>query len=128
MSPIHPFIGSLGMAALLAAMAWPTAGVHGQDAPREIPVTVRRYAFEPARIEVGVGERIRLLVVSADGPHGVEIEKFDVKKEVPRGTRPVAIEFTASEAGEFPILCSEYCGDGHKDMKGQLVVTTRAVQ
>ena len=71
---------------------------------------------------------MRLKVVSADGVHGLEIKKFKVKKEIPRGTTPVIIEFTANEAGEFPILCSEYCGDGHEDMQGQLVVLTRDVQ
>ena len=113
-----------GLAVLLSGAAW-TAGAAGQDTPREIDVVVRRYAFEPARIEVNVGERVRLRVVSADGPHGVEIKPFNVKKEIPRGTKPVVIEFTAKEAGEFPILCSEYCGEGHENMKGQLVVLTR---
>jgi len=88
-------------------------------------VVARRFAFEPSRIEVTVGERVRLLVVSADGVHGLEIKKFKVKQEIPRGTTPVTIEFTATEVGEFPILCSEYCGEGHNDMKGQLVVLAR---
>ena len=116
------------IAVLVGAVAWTVNGAAGQDAPREIDVVARRFAFEPARIEVAVGERVRLRVVSADGVHGVEIKKFKVKKEIPRGTTPVVIEFTASEAGEFPILCSEYCGDGHEDMQGQLVVLTRDVQ
>jgi heme/copper-type cytochrome/quinol oxidase subunit 2 len=38
----------------------------------------------------------------------------------------VVIEFVASEAGTFPILCSEYCGNGHKDMTGTLVVVAKA--
>jgi cytochrome c oxidase subunit 2 len=113
---------------LLGATAWTGGAVAGQDAPREIDVVARRFAFEPSRVEVRVGERVRLRVVSADGVHGMEIKKFKVKKEIPRGTTPVVIEFTASEAGEFPILCSEYCGDGHEDMQGQLVVLTRDAQ
>ena len=68
------------------------------------------------------------MVVSADGPHGLEIKKFKVKKDIPRGTTPVVIEFTPTEAGQFPILCSEYCGDGHADMKGMLVVQAQAAQ
>jgi cytochrome c oxidase subunit II len=114
--------------ALVGAAAWTANGAARQDTPREIDVVARRFAFEPARIEVAVGERVRLRVVSADGVHGLEIKKFKVKKEIPRGTTPVIIEFTANEAGEFPILCSEYCGDGHEDMQGQLVVLTRDVQ
>jgi cytochrome c oxidase subunit 2 len=88
-------------------------------------VVARRFAFEPDTIEVDEGDRVRLLVRSADGPHGVEIKQFKVKKAVPRakpGDPPVTIEFVASTAGTFQILCSEYCGSGHKDMTGTLVV------
>jgi cytochrome c oxidase subunit 2 len=93
--------------------------------PRVIEVTARRFAFEPAEIQAAVGERLQLVVRSADGVHGVEIKKFKVKKEIPRGGTTVAIDFTAAEAGRFPILCSEYCGDGHEQMKGMLVVSAR---
>jgi len=96
--------------------------------PRVIEIVARRYAFEPAMIEAVVGEPLRLMVVSADGPHGLEIKKFKVKQQIPRGITPVAIEFTPTEAGRFPILCSEYCGDGHGDMKGTLVVQARDPQ
>ncbi len=96
-----------------------------QDEPRIIEVVARRFAFEPARIEVTEGERIRLVVTSADGVHGVGIKKFRVEKTVPRGGKPITIDFVASAAGEFPLLCSEYCGDGHEDMKGMLVVAAR---
>ena len=76
-------------------------------------------------IDAVEGERLRILVKSGDGLHGFEIKKFKVSKEIPRGGDPVVIEFTASEAGTCPILCSVFCGDGHGDMKGMLVVTAR---
>src|SRR5690606_23309975 len=72
--------------------------------PRVIEITARRFAFEPAQIDATVGERLRLIVRSADGVHGVEIKSFRIKREVPRGGTPVVIEFTADEAGRFPIL------------------------
>lgn len=90
--------------------------------PRVIEVTARRFAFEPAEIEVAVGEPVRLMVRSADGIHGIEIKKVKVQKTIPRGGDPVVINFTAKEAGRFPILCSEYCGDDHDNMRGALVV------
>jgi cytochrome c oxidase subunit 2 len=93
--------------------------------PRVIEVLARRYAFEPADIDVIAGEPVRLLVRSGDGVHGFEIKAVKVKKEIPRGSEPVVIEFTAPGPGRFPILCSEFCGDGHADMKGMLVVTAR---
>ena len=91
-------------------------------APRSIDIVVKRYAFEPAVVEVIAGERVRLVVTSADGVHGLEIKQFKVGKEIPRGGAPVIIEFTADAPGRFPILCSAYCGNGHDEMKGTLVV------
>ena len=101
-------------------------GKPSEDGPREIPVVAKRFTFEPARIEVTAGEHVRLVVSSADGVHGVEIKKFKVNKKVPRGGEAVTIDFVASAAGEFPILCSEYCGNGHEAMKGTLVVAAKS--
>ena len=116
---------SLGLAGVLAAGPTSTGAAPQTDEPRTIEVVVRRFAFEPATIEATEGERLRVLVRSADGPHGFEIKPLKVSKEVPRGKDPVTIEFTASQVGTFPILCSVFCGDGHEDMKGALVVTAR---
>jgi len=96
------------------------------SAPRVIEVVAKRFSFEPAKIEVTEGEHVRLMVRSADGVHGVEIKKFKVNKPVPRGGKPVAIDFVASAPGTYEILCSEYCGDGHEAMAGTLVVQAKA--
>jgi cytochrome c oxidase subunit 2 len=90
--------------------------------PRVVSVVARRFAFEPSQIEATVGERLQLVITSADGVHGVEIKKLKIKKEVPRGGEAVTIDFTATTEGSFPILCSEYCGNGHNDMTGMLIV------
>lgn len=96
------------------------------SAPREISIVASRFAFEPARVEVTEGERIRLVLTSADGVHGAEIKKFKVNKKIPRGGEQVTIDFVAGAAGEYPILCSEYCGKGHEEMRGTLVVAAKA--
>lgn len=100
-------------------------GKPAESAERTIEVVAKRFSFEPARVEVTEGERVKLVVRSGDGVHGIEIKKFKVRKRVPRGGEPVTIEFVASARGEFPILCSEYCGEGHEDMKSMLVVVAK---
>lgn len=98
----------------------------GQPAERRvIEVVARRFAFEPAVVQVTVGEPVRLLVRSGDGVHGIAIEALDVERRIPRGGEPVSIDIVAGEAGQFPILCSEYCGAGHEEMTGTLVVRAR---
>ena len=132
-APIDAPLSSIRFAAAsIIALALPSfAGFAQQPAapePKVFDVVAKRFAFEPATIEVTEGDTVRLVVRSADGPHGVEIKAFKVKKAVPRakpGDSPVTIEFVASAPGEFPILCSEYCGNGHKDMTGALVVRAK---
>ena len=133
MRHLQPVLTALGVVCLLAIPAVPAAPVpaawraaaRGADEPRVIDVVAKRFAFEPSEIQVTVGERVRLVLRTADGLHGIELKKFKIAKEIPRGNKPVTVEFTASEAGRFPFFCSEYCGDGHDDMKGMLVVLAK---
>ena len=106
-----------------SAVGSDASGACQAPAVKTFDVLAKRFSFEPAMIEVTQGDRVRLVVTSADGVHGVGIRKFKVNTLIPRGAKPVVIEFTASEAGTFPIVCSEACGDGHADMRGTLVVT-----
>lgn len=95
------------------------------SAPKVVDVVASRFAFEPDCIEVTEGDRVRLVVRSADGVHGLQIKKFRVNELVPRGGAAVTIDFVASAAGTYEILCSEYCGEGHDEMKGTLVVSAQ---
>jgi cytochrome c oxidase subunit 2 len=115
-----------GMALLLGA----TCASARQDpvtatAPRVIEVVAKRFTFDPARIEVTDGERVRLVVKSADGVHGMQIKKFKVNTLIPRGGEPVNIDFVAAGPGTYEIICSEECGEGHESMTGALVVVAK---
>lgn len=123
-STVRLFTGAVCLVSLGAAAGDPpTATAAG---PREIEVIAKRFVFEPAEIQVAVNEPVRLLVRSADGVHGIEIKQVKVRKEVPRGGTVVAIDFTPKAIGRFPILCSEYCGDEHDNMRGTLTVLASA--
>jgi cytochrome c oxidase subunit 2 len=117
---------ALGAAILIGTgLAAAPPPVRQASEPRVIEVVAKKFSFVPSRIEVGEGETVRLVVRSADGMHGLEIKKFKVAEEIPRGGEPVTIEFTATAAGEFEIMCSAFCGKGHEDMRGKLVVVSR---
>ena len=72
------------------------------------------------------GDRVVLRLRSADGPHGFAIKGFKAKASIPEGGAFVTVEFVAGKAGQFPFTCNEYCGPGHFQMKGRLVVKPRA--
>jgi cytochrome c oxidase subunit 2 len=95
------------------------------QATQRFEVTASRYAFDPARIEVKQGDVVELVLRSADTDHGLAIKAYGVKVAIPKGGESVGVAFVASHVGTFPIECSEYCGSGHKRMKGELVVTEK---
>jgi cytochrome c oxidase subunit 2 len=119
-----------GMAAVLAAVAMAAAPVLTRaeaPPPRAVTVemTAKRFAFLPEQVEVVEGDEVTINVRSADGTHGIEIEKLKVKKAIPRGGEVVTLSFTAPAPGRYVIKCSEYCGRGHDDMKSVVVVAAR---
>ena len=96
------------------------------DATQRFEVTASRYKFDPARIEAQQGNVVELALRSADTDHGIAIKAYAVKVAIPKGGETVGVSFVATRVGTFPIECSEYCGSGHKRMKGELVVTEKA--
>jgi cytochrome c oxidase subunit 2 len=102
--------------------------VVGQDpatAVRSFEVTASRFAFDPAVLEVSEGDEVRVTLRSSDTTHGFEIKDLKVKAKIPKGGSPVSIVFKAGRPGTYAITCSEYCGSGHRRMKGSLVVAPR---
>jgi heme/copper-type cytochrome/quinol oxidase subunit 2 len=93
------------------------------DSTRTIDVTVSRYAVSPERVEVRVGERVRLNVVSVDGTHGFQVKALGLKAGIPAGGRTLTVELTPKEVGTFEINCSDYCERGHSHIKASLIVT-----
>jgi cytochrome c oxidase subunit II len=93
-----------------------------EPAAIEIKVTAKKFNFEPGKITVRKGDRVRLVVTSVDVDHGIGIREFGIDKSVKKGTTEV-IEFVADKEGKFTFVCSVFCGDGHPEMTGELIVT-----
>ena len=88
---------------------------------RVIEIKALRYKFEPDPIVVRLGEKVRLVVTSADVAHGIAISEFNVKLSVPAG-KTESVEFVVDKQGEFRAYCSVYCGSGHGQMHASFIV------
>lgn len=101
------------------------AGTGGAQAPqsRRVEVTASRYAFTPSEITVRQGETVELVLRSLDTEHGLEVKAYKLKVGIPKGGAEVTASFQAGQPGRYPMTCSEYCGSGHRRMRGELVVT-----
>lgn len=88
---------------------------------RVVEVKAIRYKFEPDPIVVKLGEKVRLAVTAVDVEHGIAIADFNVDLQVPEG-KTETVEFVADKKGSFHAHCSVYCGPGHGQMHGALIV------
>lgn len=88
---------------------------------KEFTITAKQFAFEPSTIEVRKGDKVRLIITSQDVTHGFSIPEYGINERLEPG-KPVTIEFTADKEGTFTTFCSVFCGAGHGNMKGKLIV------
>jgi len=70
---------------------------------------------------VNKGDRVKLMIQSADIAHGIKIDAFNVNNRLEPGQTTI-VEFVADKAGTFSFYCNVFCGDGHSGMKGTLIV------
>ncbi|HEX4385738.1 MAG TPA: cupredoxin domain-containing protein [Myxococcales bacterium] len=99
------------LAALLAAPA--------QD--KVIQVTAERFKFTPGIIHLKAGEPVVLEITSLDRKHGFSVPDLNIDENVEAG-KVTRVRIVPAKAGTFDFHCSVFCGGGHEEMAGQIVV------
>ncbi len=92
-----------------------------KDGERVIEVRARQFEFDPNSIVVRKGETVRLEITSEDVTHGFNLEGHDIDREL-KPNQTETITFVPEKSGRFQFRCSVYCGRGHTDMNGELIV------
>jgi cytochrome c oxidase subunit 2 len=91
-------------------------------APRVIHVVAKRFDYAPSTIKVKRGEAVVFELESKDVPMGFNLPDFKVRTDVIPG-KVARLPFTATKEGTFTFYCDIFCGSGHEDMNGTLIVT-----
>ena len=72
-------------------------------------------------LRVPVGQPVEVLITSRDVIHSFYVPAFRLKQDAVPG-RVTYLWFTADKPGTYDILCAEYCGTGHSQMRGRVIV------
>lgn len=99
----------------------PSKSVLESTSVKEFSMTAKQWAFDPAVITVKQGDKVRIKMKSIDVAHGFALPDFNIKVDLVPNKEEM-VEFVADKKGEFTFFCSVMCGEGHRDMKGKLVV------
>jgi cytochrome c oxidase subunit 2 len=96
----------------------------------EIAVVARQWMWkfqhpggqrEINELHVPVGQPVRLSMSSQDVIHSLYFPALRIKQDVLPG-RTTVQWFQAERAGVYHLLCAEYCGTAHSEMRGEIVV------
>jgi len=104
------------------AVIGPLAGFGAAAAaPRFIKVVAKKFVYVPSEIRVRSGETVELQLTAPEVPMGFNLPDFGVRTDVMPG-QVAKLRFTADKVGTFTFLCDVFCGTGHEDMSGTVVV------
>ena len=107
--------GAFGLATLAGFAA-------AKPKPRVIKMVAKKFEFVPGEIRMKRGETVTLHLTAPEVPMGFNLADFNLRTDVVPG-KTASLDITADKTGTFTFLCDVFCGSGHEDMSGTLIVT-----
>lgn len=86
----------------------------------DVYLQARLWAWYPI-LKLKKGETYRLHLSSTDWQHGFSLQPVNINMQVVPGYEMV-LNITPDKAGDYAIVCNEYCGIGHHTMLGKMIV------
>lgn len=107
-------LGSVLMAGVGAAAA-------AKPKERVIKIEARKFRYAPNLIELKKGEAVALEFRAIDFTHGFSVPDMKVRADLLQG-QVVRVKLQPDTAGQFGFLCDNFCGSGHEEMAGTIIV------
>ena len=105
-----------------AAFAGLTALAAAPSKERVIKVIAKKFKFVPEEIKVRRGEAVVLHFTAPEVFMGVSFADFKQRIDIVPG-KVATLRLAPEQAGSFVFLCDVFCGSGHEEMSGTLVVS-----
>ncbi|KUP08010.1 cytochrome B5 [Bacillus coahuilensis m2-6] len=95
--------------------------VEGKDWDYELVFVASAFYYDPGVVEIPKNSTLKIIATTKDVIHGFEVAGTNINMMLEPG---YISEYTTTldQAGEFLIICNEYCGVGHHTMKSMIKV------
>lgn len=91
------------------------------ETPPEVRIGAKKFEFHPSKVTVKTGQPIVLVLTTEDRIHGFKMPELGLRAEIVPG-QETRVPLTPPKAGSFTFFCDVFCGDGHEEMDGTLIV------
>ena len=109
----------------VASAATPTVTSNSANptAPAEhvFKVTAKKFEFTPSVIHLKLNTPVVIELTALDRRHGFAVPDLHIDEEITPG-KPTLVHLIPDKVGTYAFHCSLFCGDGHEDMVGQIVI------
>jgi 3',5'-cyclic AMP phosphodiesterase CpdA len=86
-----------------------------------VSITAKKFAFVPDRVTLKAGAPVLIELTSLDRQHGFSCPGLNVDAVVNPGVI-TRVRVTPAKPGTYPFHCDVFCGEGHADMVGTIIV------
>ncbi|MFL5309130.1 MAG: cupredoxin domain-containing protein [Myxococcales bacterium] len=94
----------------------------GDPGERVVHVVARRFNYSPDVIELQLGVPVVIELTSADRDHGFSVPELGIHIDVEPG-KTARVRVVPEKVGTFDFHCDVFCGSGHEEMAGRIVVS-----
>ncbi|HYR20706.1 MAG TPA: cupredoxin domain-containing protein [Myxococcales bacterium] len=92
---------------------------------RVVHMVARRFTYLPDVIELQLGIPVIIELTSADRDHGFSVPDLGIRIDVEPG-KTARVRVVPDKLGAFDFHCDVFCGSGHEEMAGRIVVSAPA--
>lgn len=92
-----------------------------QAGTNEVRISAKKFEFNPAEVRLKLGQPVVLVLTSEDRIHGFKVPDLGLRAEIVPG-QETRVALTPEKAGQIVFFCDVFCGDGHEEMGGMLIV------
>jgi cytochrome c oxidase subunit II len=119
---VTPLVAGTAASALILFLSLTQIRSGNAQAPeRVIKITAHKFAYEPDRIDLKIGEPVVLELTSKDVTHGFKIPDLGLRADLEPG-ETARVRLVPEKAGTFEFYCDNFCGIDHENMSATIVV------
>lgn len=98
--------------------------VNNKDYDYELVFVASAFNYQPGQVEIPKGSKVKIIATSKDTLHGFSLPGTNVNMMLEPG-HISEFNHTFNRKEEYLIICNEYCGVGHADMKSMIKVVDK---
>lgn len=96
-------------------------GISADQPEQVIKITAKKFEYSPSEITLKKGVPVTLEFISQDRVHGFNCPGLGIRTDI-NPEKVNRVHFVPQKAGIFDYHCDVFCGDGHEDMTGEIIV------